>query len=200
MFGLLARVPVPVATPIVPPTVETPSTEYVKLVQKLGLFSTLSKTEVDTEVAEFVAALSQMGLRRYDFDAVKRYLNQQYGRTRWGFRALFKCNEQTTIGVFLSHNGYINGGDTKWWKKHNGALLGTSNVLRWPGDLALYAKPIPFPVLRTIDELRTKFPGATFWVSDEAQKVARSFDPFLLVRFHGQQFIIERWDEPGFRG
>ncbi|MBU6430224.1 MAG: hypothetical protein KGR26_14505, partial [Cyanobacteria bacterium REEB65] len=62
-----------------------------------------------------------------------------------------------------------------------------------------YKKPIPMPVLLTVREISKAFPSAQFFVSDEASEMPGApKDPFLLVRLHGENFIVERWDEPGF--
>jgi hypothetical protein len=54
-------------------------------------------------------------------------------------------------------------------------------------------------VLLTIKAIRDAAPSAHFYVSDEFTK-ERIPDPFLLVEVAGEQFVIERWDEPSFRG
>lgn len=60
-----------------------------------------------------------------------------------------------------------------------------------------YEKPIPLPVLMTAKTIKDQFPNATFEVTD-ITNVPRP-DPFLSVLYEGERFIIERWDEPGFR-
>lgn len=63
---------------------------------------------------------------------------------------------------------------------------------------ALYIHPIPLPVLLTVKKIDAEFPDALFFASDyEVHKP----DPFLAVTLPlvKELFIIERWDEPGFR-
>jgi len=60
-----------------------------------------------------------------------------------------------------------------------------------------YTKPIPLPVLMTVAKIREAFPEARFWVTDIAE--IPKGDPFLSVGVGEERFIIERWDEPGFR-
>ena len=73
-----------------------------------------------------------------------------------------------------------------------------------------YNKPIPYPVLLTIEKVvnAAKKMGfqPTFYVSDYAvserlPERSNRFDPFLAVGTSDSDalFVIERWDEPGFR-
>jgi hypothetical protein len=63
-----------------------------------------------------------------------------------------------------------------------------------------YTKPIPFPVLKTIDEIQTAHPEAKSFISDERQ-TSDNKDPFLLVTLDDGRTlnVIERWDEPSYR-
>lgn len=63
-----------------------------------------------------------------------------------------------------------------------------------------YTKPIPFPVLKTIDEISTLYPQAQFFISDERQPSDMK-DPFLLVTLDKGRtlHVVERWDEPAYR-
>lgn len=61
----------------------------------------------------------------------------------------------------------------------------------------IYTKPIPKAVLLTMMKIREAIPQAEFEVTD-IQEMPKG-DPFLRVGLHRQWFIIERWDEPGFR-
>lgn len=64
---------------------------------------------------------------------------------------------------------------------------------------ALYQRAVPLPVLITVDKIEKHFKGeAIFLVSDY---VSPNPDPFLAV-FSGLSplFVVERWDEPSFRG
>lgn len=63
----------------------------------------------------------------------------------------------------------------------------------------VYEKPIPLAVLMTMAKIREAFPDAVFQVADIYY--LPKGDPFLRVALSGtsEWFIIERWDEPGFR-
>lgn len=63
--------------------------------------------------------------------------------------------------------------------------------------IGLYKKPIPAPVLMTMAKIREAFPEVRFEVTD-IEELPKG-DPFLRAGQHGTWFIIERWDEPGFR-
>lgn len=63
-----------------------------------------------------------------------------------------------------------------------------------------YTKPIPFAVLKTIDEIQETYPQAKFFISDERYN-SDVKDPFLLVTLDNGHclHVVERWDEPAFR-
>lgn len=65
-----------------------------------------------------------------------------------------------------------------------------------------YGKPVPIPVLRTIQRVLEIEPKARFFVSDETSLAERFRDPFLAVQLPGgdELHVIERWDEPSFIG
>lgn len=63
---------------------------------------------------------------------------------------------------------------------------------------SVYLHAIPFACLLTVKKIADAFPDAQFLVSDyEVQRP----DPFLAVTLPDtpELFVIERWDEPGFR-
>jgi hypothetical protein len=79
-----------------------------------------------------------------------------------------------------------------------------SNGTRVP---VLYTDPIPLPVLITMDKLVDKLgDSVTFHVGatvDISKLQPARYDPFLAVSTNpgdGELYVIERWDEPGFRG
>lgn len=61
--------------------------------------------------------------------------------------------------------------------------------------LASYTQAIPSPVIETILWVKEEFPSATFSISE----VKRYPDPFLMVTLRGNEYIIEKWDEPAYR-
>ena len=67
-------------------------------------------------------------------------------------------------------------------------------------DKRTYSKPIPFAVLKTIDEIQSMHPEAKFFISDERRPTDEK-DPFLAVTLDNGRtlHIVERWDEPSFR-
>ena len=118
------------------------------------------------------------GIPIYPLDAVASWLQAHVseGET-WGWFPL-----RNTDYVFMLE------GNRRGLASQNGSLR-----------RAQYEKPVPLPVLLTVDRLTTQLPGdLRFFVSD----TAKYQDPFLAVmeRASMQEFyIIERWDEPGFR-
>lgn len=194
MFAFVAVAP-PTPHPIVPVAMPPgPDADYEAVVNRIGAAHLLrAAPKANTEI--FEQFLAENGIMVYDRAKVKRYLNRQYGRTRWGYRALRSRDNASGLGHFIASDGTIDNGSQKWRKRHNGVLLGGTQ------DVQLYSKPVPYPVLLTVERIGQKFPDATFWVSDEAKRQLNAVkDPFLLVRYGDKEYIIERWDEPGFLG
>ena len=59
-------------------------------------------------------------------------------------------------------------------------------------------KPIPMPVLMTMEKVVDRFGSS---VEMSISEITKYPDPFLSVHVPGSErrFVIERWDEPGFR-
>lgn len=184
-YGTYAQAPSPYANPQRPPAKEPTSTttigtaeaidaEYAALVAELGIHS----GAVDLET--FKALVPRAGLRIYHDEEVRQYLHGKYNvpvgdlsrEVLWGWRPLREVDR--TPGRMVGFNGKIQ------------------------RSAPAYTKPIPLPVLLTVKTVRDACPSAKFFVSDEMQ-AERIPDPFLLVEIGGQQFVIERWDEPAFR-
>jgi hypothetical protein len=154
---------------------EAVDAEYAALVADLGLNS----AAVDLE--RFKALVPHLGLHVYQRQEVQEYLHALYKvpigdltpTVVWGWRPLRTVDRHATAAM-AQYNG----------KLQRGAPI--------------YSKPIPYPVLLTVKAVRDACPSATFFVSDNmnAEKIP---DPFLLVVVAGQEFVIERWDEPAFR-
>ena len=133
----------------------------------------------------FRSVLSEQGICTYDEKQVRTFLTKQYGpklsqMPTWGWRPL-RLQDTTQTTTYADSLA----------RSPNGCLLGGRTV---------YGKPIPLPVLLTIDTIQQAFPSAEFFVSDDTTREERVSDPFLLVHLDGQNYIIERWDEPSFRG
>lgn len=197
------KVPVPTSARIELPAGldEQFQNDYIKLAKELGFDAGASQLTKELETMKFKQFLSENGIQTYEYKKVKAYLDDQYGDIPWGWRALREkdnpmVSNVRVIGANLTHDGYSR--DTKsrqvvWSKDVNGSYLGNM-------DTALYGKPIPYPVLLTIKKIADAFPNTAFWVSDEAKRISAPLDPFLLVRHSGKSYIVERWNEPSFRG
>lgn len=138
--------------------------------------------------------LAEEGLTCYDKKAVRAYMDSLAGQTpntSWfWFHAIARQVLNDTISL-----GYYNRGNALDLEKIQGSIIGS-----------VYRDAIPLPVLLTIDKLLTRLGddvvpviAATFELSKLRPAPA---DPFLavLMREEDEMFIIERWDEPGFRG
>ncbi len=60
-----------------------------------------------------------------------------------------------------------------------------------------YTELIPKPVILTMIKIHKEFISAQFMISRIVQDPKA--DPFLRVSYLGNHYIIERWDEPGYR-
>jgi hypothetical protein len=61
-----------------------------------------------------------------------------------------------------------------------------------------YSEAVPLAVLLTVQKILTHVPEAHFYVSAVAEPDDE--DPFLaVVNQSSKMFVVERWDEPGFR-
>ena len=106
-------------------------------------------------------------------------------------------------GHFIALDGTYDNGPRRWRKGHNGSFIGNPWGERMgsnKGDTKLYDKPVPYPVLVTVDRIKARFPATDFRISDEAIRQATVKDPFLMVIHEDRRYIVERWDEPGFVG
>lgn len=148
--------------------------EYARLSKELGISSPAVRVE------ELKAFFAENGITVYPLEKVDAYLREKV-RTEtkseghvWVWRPLRErdgvVNQQSRF------SGYGHG----------------------DGQERVYAKPIPLPVLMTVKKIQDAFPEAQFHASDYA---VRKPDPFLAVMIPGwfELFVIERWDEPGFR-
>lgn len=175
MFGLLRRRPVdvPVAHAVAVRAGDMQLLEqHAELSDQLGVAS-LSRGEILR--AKFEESLREWGLRVYDAAQVRAFLRSQYGRKDWGFRPLREIDRREI---------------QRWWDiDRNGQIQDGANV---------YGKPIPYPVLVTVQRVVERFPTARFYVSDECRN-SDVRDPFLLVLVDKHEYIIERWDEPNYK-
>lgn len=151
-----------------------------------------------------LAALSELGLRTYDEHTVAAYLKTVYGATPFGWRALRERDNPSVDGggrPWRQLGDYFNARTTGWESMYL-ASPGKAQPMRIIGgwDAALYSKPIPLPVLLTVENIQHRLPEACFFISDEAQRMTQPVDPFLMVLVGNERYIVERWDEPNFRG
>lgn len=178
---------------------EPPTAEYKSLATKLGLI-------VAQEIKQLVSledALRQEHIHIYKMSDVARYMGKIKPKGQvWGWKPVRQIDlERCSAITFYQHNNdgrYIEGGT--------------------------YDKPIPYPVLVTMDRIEEAMKDEehkpAFFVSDYCARVP---DPFLMVtvpslgrsqigtgayahqyplwvaRGEPDCFVIERWDEPSFR-
>jgi hypothetical protein len=164
---------------------------YQDVASELGFQPTVLVEE------RFRAFLATKGFPVYDYAEVAAYLTDQYGppvprevkptdwdqrrfSATWGWRPLRQADASRGAGINI------------WGFQHNGVVMIGS---------APYHKAVPLPVLLTARDIVREFPDAQFFVSDEIRpQDIPLLDPFLMVTVAGKSFIVERWDEPSFRG
>lgn len=183
MQALTVNVPTPV-------DLSLPDKDYVRIAAKLGF--EIPKEPSDRALQKILADLS-IGV--YAYQPVLTYLKTQRPENHFvvwvpvakGYRLdklARRLHRMPTDGWEHGRHGCIS---------HN-----------------LYNKPIPYPVMVTMEKIvdaakEYKF-NPMFFVSDfEERRVplqrSTRFDPFLAVGTSDSDalFVIERWDEPGFR-
>lgn len=150
--------------------------KYDSLATKLGV-ECRAKTNTQLSV---VLAEEMIGV--YDTAAVERYMDKK-GYWKWyPLRTYDKAP-----------------GSASW--KINRVTPTSYDTLYGPSSSEVYDKPVPYPVLCTVERLVDKMgPSVIFVVA----ALGSNPDPFLacFLRAPGRirLYVIERWDEPGFRG
>lgn len=150
--------------------------DYAKLAQDAGFsgyYAVQRECERQTNLSRFRKFLAENGICVYDTEKVRKYLHRLCPR---GQDVVWCGFDGDTRSEFFMED--------YWATQHYLSIGG-------------YTKPIPEVPLMTLARIRAEFPQAVGYVS--AFKNVPKGDPFLAVRFEGEFFIIERWDEPGFR-
>lgn len=147
--------------------------EYQRVAKKIGYDCIEARTKLgEADLLEFLNAEC---ISIYDIAQVTAYMNH----------IIAEMNAQQC--AFISHLY-----NWQWVSVRSGAK---SNGF----GATSYTKPIPYPVLCTMEKLVDRFGDQVeFHVTDIVQ--VPKPDPFLAVSIPGgQKFVIERWDEPKFR-
>lgn len=67
----------------------------------------------------------------------------------------------------------------------------------------IYTKPVPPEVLMTVEKIVEDLGDRpAFFISDfsmEERVLRKKVDPFLAISVGSKMYVLERWDEPGFR-
>lgn len=151
---------------------------YIEKAKALGVINGALKEEM------LLNFLKESGLGFFSYEKVEAYLDNMFGKARhrysptWGWRPL-RPEDQGKLSrdrADVDRN------------PNNGFLGGT------------YQKAVPMPVLLTVQRVFEAVPDVYFYVSDQVV-VNGQTDPFLSVSAVGMtMYVIERWDEPSFRG
>lgn len=153
------------------------------------------------DVERFKALCAEYGIRHYDRAAVKSYLDVKYGGESRAAKTRGSRDPYTGLREEITYH------QATWgWRPlsgpHGGLKFMPSESDRLLDGAANYDKPIPYPVLLTAQRIKQVAPSAVFYASDEIREADMPAvrDPFLGVRIGGEFFIVEKWDEPEFRG
>lgn len=165
--------------------------EYEALAESIGFAPKVVRTE------RLRTTLAEMGLCIYERAKVEGYLTSKFGAEKrvegvgrsatWVWRPMRTADitrDDATHGIIV----------------FDFPPLSTNGTIQYFGPS--YDKAVPMPVLHTVKRVLERIPKARFFVSDETSLAERFRDPFLAVMLpdHVGLFVIERWDEPSFRG
>lgn len=176
MFNFLKWTERPVPTAVVVEDDPMPD-GYLERATRLGLEGITESINVENERRKFRRFLSENGVCTYDRDAVHKYLKSICPK---GHDIMWRS---------LTSDAKMLDDDMRFRNLYNSL----SFVAYRPG---VYKSIIPEPVLMTIEKIKSAFPDAEFYVSTFDMPKE---DPFLAVLYANHGWIIERWDEPGFR-
>lgn len=158
---------------------------HAELATKLGV-GAIPRISTETS-ARLRDVLREECITVYDFDAVVRYMNRITKRKRepWGWMPLRRCDRVYQLDVDQRQSG-------RWiWQQLAGSF-----------EARQYSEPIPYPALCTVDRLVEHLGDeVSFFVAAIIE--LPKLDPFLAVRLNScpeDMYVIERWDEPSFRG
>lgn len=172
------------------PSVDGPGKDYEVLARKLHIPVPKQPSEV---VLQHV--LSSLSIAVYNLSAVRSYLIEKRPKDHWVIWSRLTENTPSRA-LFVKFRNF----DSPEYDRMTHGRISSVQ----------YKKPVPYPVLLTIDaivkEAKTYGVTPTFFVSDFAEKNVSPrpqlrLDPFLAVGTTDSDafFVIERWDEPGFR-
>jgi hypothetical protein len=169
MSPIEENVPVPSSYEAKPDLGAEEFAEYQRVAKAIGL---------DTQEALFNERMRHCcavnGFRIYTASQVDKFLNRKLGVGKWEW-----------MGLRLVDVEHLGGWHT------------TSSEPHIKFSKKQYGRKIPLPVLLTVQRVLEEVPGAHFYISGIPDV---DDDPFLSITCRtGDQFIIERWDEPDFR-
>lgn len=159
-----------------PEAVDAELLQHAALARKLGVV-----VSAPAGAAQLQAVLREEGFSCYDRAAVEKYMTElaEANVKNWIWYAARSADSRK----FDHTRGQ--------WGLHNGTSVSE-----------VYTEAIPLPVLITMDRIIERM-GADVRFQIAALCDAPKADPFLAVSHVSEpskMFIIERWDEPGFRG
>lgn len=176
--GASARTAAPVLAPVgeIPTTTDGMTDDYIDAARRVGVINAATKRGMILRIC------AEMGLRVYPLGAVEKFMDAQFGHAKkgsdptWGWRPLREADRDKLISN--RDDGMPNGCIAK----------------------RLYHGAVPLPVLLTVERIAEAVPDVHFYVTDKVNATAEE-DPFLAVTAAGMNMlIVERWDEPNFKG
>ncbi len=176
-------------------------TEYNRVAEKLGVVK-----RPRSDWRRLAHALDELMIPVYDFHKVTEFLEKKAAEVAKQ-EAKAAVNGSAAWGWFPLNTGPVQPSSASFSaiEEYNRALrsMGLPPERQPNGSFrsSTYNKRVPLPVLLTAEKIEDKLPGeVSFFVSD----IERYPDPFLGVCLKSdpekRMFVVERWDEPGFRG
>lgn len=192
------------------PKCELDTELYESLAKSIGWGGATAAIRMETRpqrLYKFRQFLAENGICVFDEKRVREYMDAEVAKVNKGKRqmpqtatAMTWAMLPSTVYEDLKHWVWVPLGPRSATPAEQSVLTPRMfSVAFFTGSSAptSYEKPIPIPVLMTAKTIKDEFPDATFEVTDIVN--VPKPDPFLAVVYEGQRFIIERWDEPGFR-
>lgn len=149
--------------------VEEPSEEYIQLSNELGI------NQIPLRLVELAQVVREETLGVYPYEEVVRCLDKQVAKL---------AGSQSKTWHFLP--------DWSWHpvKEYSSRHYRSGSHF----ESSIYNKPLPSAVMRAIDRIVDRFPGAEFHVTD-IPGFQEYKDRFLAVTLAGSDtlYVVERW-------
>jgi hypothetical protein len=212
MIRSRADSPAPVAHPVAPAlNSDAPDLDaYFEVAQAIGFEPPIILKE------RFRRTLASTGLPVYSRYDVARYLDRQYGQGRpdrptWGWRPMRPADVQSPVAEVKNNDALLRGFASYEKAIPLPVLITVQRLLAdFPGARFFVSDDVkpseipqpPAPPVAAPEAAKTRTTFESGRIEYEQFIAWRGDidDPFLMVEVADELFIVEKWDEPGFRG